>query len=284
MLMLPGDFQPAILPPAEGEQPALWFVCVAGDLLVRATAAAIELPVASSWPFAKWPTLRRLYLGSWQGQPCYAAEAEQGQLPPGWSLQGLRSLWGSLDEALLGIAGQALQLLEWDRNHQFCGRCGMPTQRRAEERARHCAGCGLMVYPRLSPVVMMRIVRDGQILLARAPRFAPGMYSVLAGFVEAGETLEQAIHREVAEEVGIRVGNLRYFASQSWPFPHSLMIAFAADYADGEIRVDGQEIVDAGWFTPDRLPGLPNPMSMAWRLIQDFVVNSGAAGGDGALR
>lgn len=277
MLMLPGDFYPAILPPADSEQPAQWFVFVGDELLVRSTEAGIELPVASVWPFAKWPTLRRLYLGSWRGWPCHAAEAERTQLPPGWSLQGLRSLWGRLDEALLGIAGQALQLLEWDRSHQFCGRCGAPTQRRAEERARYCTACTLTVYPRLSPVVMMRIVRDERILLARAPRFAPGMYSVLAGFVEAGETLEQAIHREVAEEVGIQVRNLQYFASQSWPFPHSLMVAFTADYAEGEIRVDGQEIVDAGWFAPDQLPGLPNPMSMAWRLIQDFVVN-GAAG------
>lgn len=129
----------------------------------------------------------------------------------------------------------------------------------------------MTAYPRLSPVVMVRVAREGRILLARAPRFAPGVYSLLAGFVEAGETLEQAIHREVAEEVGIRVRNLRYFASQSWPFPHSLMMAFTADHAGGEIRVDGREILDARWFAPDDLPGLPNPMSMAWRLIQDFV-------------
>ena len=129
----------------------------------------------------------------------------------------------------------------------------------------------MAAYPRLSPVVMVRVACEGRILLARAPRFAPGVYSLLAGFVEAGETLEQAIHREVAEEVGIRVRNLRYFASQSWPFPHSLMMGFTADHAGGEIRVDGREILDARWFAPDDLPGLPNPMSMAWRLIQDFV-------------
>jgi NAD+ diphosphatase len=128
-------------------------------------------------------------------------------------------------------------------------------------------------YPRLSPVVMVRVLHEGRILLARAPRFAPGVYSVLAGFVEAGETLEQAIHREVAEEVGIQVRNLRYFASQSWPFPHSLMIAFTADYAGGELQVDGREILDARWFTPNGMPGLPSPMSMAWRLIQDYLTH-----------
>ena len=275
MLMLPDEFQPALLPAGEPDAPSQWFVFAGGDLLVRSAADGVELPVASIWPFAKLPTMRRLYLGSLYGRPCHAAEVELTvSPPPGMRFEGLRALWTRLDEALLGVASHALQLIEWDRTHQFCGRCGTPTQRRAEERARHCSACGLTAYPRLSPVIMVRVVRDGQILLARAPRFAPGVYSLLAGFVEAGETLEQAIHREVAEEVNIKVGNLRYFASQSWPFPHSLMIAFTAEYAGGELRVDGRELVDAGWFAPDALPGLPSAMSMAWRLIQDFAAGT----------
>jgi NAD+ diphosphatase len=277
MLMLPNDFQPELLPLAtHHDVPGWWFVFAGGDLLVRPTTNGVELPVAAIWPFAKLRTIRRLYLGSLRGHPCHAAEVEPtAPPPPGMEFVSLRALWTQLSEALLGVAGHALQLIEWDRTHQFCGRCGAPTQRRAEERARHCAACGLTAYPRLSPVVMVRVVRDGQILLARAPRFAPGVYSVLAGFVEAGETLEQALHREIAEEVNIRVRDLRYFASQSWPFPHSLMIAFTAEYAGGEIRVDGREILDARWFSPDTLPGLPSPMSMAWRLIQDFVAGTG---------
>ena len=271
MLMLPDDFQPELLPAGDADTPNWWFVFAGGDLLVRPTASGVELPAASIWPFAKLPTTRRLYLGSLRGQPCHAAEVETTMPPPGMQFESLRALWTRLDEGLLGVAGHALQLIEWDRTHQFCGRCGAPTQRRADERARHCAACGLTAYPRLSPVIMVRVVRDGQILLARAPRFAPGVYSLLAGFVEAGETLEQAIHREIAEEVNIRVRNLRYFASQSWPFPHSLMIAFTAEYAEGELRVDGRELLDADWFAPEALPGLPSPMSMAWRLIQDFV-------------
>ena len=272
MLMLPDDFQPAILPPTDTEQPARWFVFSNnGELLIRSVDQGLELPLASIWPFAKWPTVRRLYLGTLCGQPCYAAEVDQFDAPPGWIFEGLRALWTRLDEALIGIAGQALQLLEWDRSHQFCGRCGVPTERRSAERARRCPACEWTVYPRLSPVIMVRIAHEGRILLARAPRFAPGVYSVLAGFVEAGETLEQTLHREVAEEVGLRVQNLRYFASQSWPFPHSLMIAFTADYAGGELQVDGREIIEADWFAPDDLPGLPSPMSMAWRLIQDFM-------------
>lgn len=271
MLMLPNDFEPGVVPAREGTEPGWWFAFANSELLVQPTEAGIQLPGGPVWPFVEWPPVRQLYLGMLRGRPCHAVEMPDLEPPPGMMFEGLRGLWSRLDEALLGVAGQALQLIEWDRNHQFCGRCGTPTRRRAHERARHCAACGLDAYPRLSPVIMVRVAKAGEILLARAPRFAPGVYSVLAGFVEAGETLEQAIHREVAEEVGIRIQNLRYFASQSWPFPHSLMIAFTAEYADGEVRVDGRELLDAGWFAPDRLPGLPNPMSMAWRLIQDFV-------------
>jgi NAD+ diphosphatase len=272
MLALPNQFQPAFLPPTTVDAPGYWFAFAGANLLVRPTQAGVELPMAVSWPFAKLPTVRRLYLGALQGQPCHAAEVDAtASAPPGLQFESLRNLWTHLDEELLGIASQALQLIEWDRTHQFCGRCGHPTERRAYERARYCPVCDFSAFPRLSPVIMVRIEREGEILLARAPRFASGVYSVLAGFVEAGETLEQALHREVAEEVNIQVKNLRYFASQSWPFPHSLMIAFTAEYAGGQIQVDGHELLDAGWFTAASLPGLPSPMSMAWRLIQDFA-------------
>lgn len=273
MLILPDNFEPAMLPPAGIEQPAWWFIFVHGQLLVRATETRLELPLASIWPFANWPPVRRLYLGTLQGRPCHAAEVVNAGPPPGWRFENLRGLWTQLDEATLGVAGHALQLIEWDRTHQFCGHCGTPTERRIEERARICPACQHAAYPRLSPVVMVRVVDKGRILLARAPRFAPGVYSVLAGFVEAGETLEQTIYREVAEEVGIQVYNLRYFGSQSWPFPHSLMIAFTADYAGGELQIDGREILEARWFVPNKMPGLPSPMSMAWQLIQDYLAH-----------
>jgi NAD+ diphosphatase len=275
MLMLPDDFEPGFISSATEAEPGWWFVFAGSDLLVRPTAAGVELPAAPDWPRAGWPAIRRLYLGLLRGRPCHAVEVAAPDPPSGLIFESLRGLWTRLDQALLGVASHALQLIEWDRTHQFCGCCGTPTQRRDDERARHCGACGLTAYPRLSPVVMVRVAREGRILLARAPRFAPGVYSLLAGFVEAGETLEQAIHREVAEEVGVRVRNLRYFASQSWPFPHSLMMAFTADHAGGEIRVDGREILDARWFAPDDLPGLPSPMSMAWRLIQDFTGQGG---------
>lgn len=272
MLILPASFQAAVLPPAPiAETAALWFAFANGQLMVRPTAQGLELPQATTWPFAKCTTKRRLYLGAWHGQPCYAAEVASNAAPPGWIFEGIRQLWSRVAEELLGIASYAAQLIEWDRNHQFCGHCGATTERRTDERGRRCPSCELIAYPRLSPVIMVRILRQDKILLVRAPRFAPGVYSLLAGFVEAGENLEQAVHREVAEEVGIKVRNLRYIASQSWPFPHSLMMGFTAEYAGGELRADGQEIVDAQWFSADDLPGLPSPMSMAWYLIQDYI-------------
>lgn len=211
------------------------------------------------------------YLGVLGEQHCFSAElAVDAAAPQGWIWQGLRALFGALDEAQFALAGRALQIVDWDRTHQYCGACGRTTTARTNERSRECPGCGLVVYPRLAPAVMGLVRREKELLLARAPRFPKDMYSALAGFVEPGETLEQCLEREVYEEVGIRVRRVRYFASQPWPFPHSLMIAFFADYYSGEIRVDGTEIEDAKWFDVrnlENLPRLPARISIARRLI-----------------
>ena len=206
---------------------------------------------------------------------CFSAEvAADAVAPQGWSWQGLRALFGVLDEAQLALAGRALQIVDWDRTHQYCGACGGATAIRANERARECPQCGLAVFPRLAPAVMGLVRREQELLLARSARFPEGLYSALAGFVEPGETLEQCLEREVREEVGIRIHNVRYFASQPWPFPHSLMIAFFADYHSGEVRVDGEEIVDARWFDVkdlESLPRLPARISIARRVIDAAI-------------
>jgi NAD+ diphosphatase len=164
-----------------------------------------------------------------------------------------------------------VQLLDWQAHHQFCGQCGSPTERKTTEHAMQCPQCGLVVYPRISPAVMV-LVRDGdKLLLARSPRFKPGVFSALAGFVEPGETLEQCAAREVREEVGVEIKNLRYFASQPWPFPNSLMVAFYADYAGGQITPDPTEIEAADWFSIDALPELPDPVSISRRLIDAAI-------------
>ena len=211
---------------------------------------------------------RTLYLGVLRDTHCYAAEAPgDAGTPPGMTFEGLRALFSVLDDALFALAGRALQLLEWDRSHQFCGRCGSQTELRPEERVRACPACKLTAYPRVAPAVMMLVRRGREMLLARGRHFPPGMYSALAGFVEPGESLEQCLRREVAEEVGVEVTNARYFASQPWPFPHSLMIAFTCDWVSGEIRAQEAEIESADWFDVFQLPKLPSRISIARRLI-----------------
>lgn len=211
---------------------------------------------------------RTLYLGRLRGVDCWAAEFGPGAAAPaGAAWEGLRPLFSVLDDDHFALAGRALQLLEWDRTHQFCGRCGTRTEPKREERVRVCPACKLSAYPRVAPAVMALVKREKQILLARSPHFPAGMYSALAGFVEPGESLEQCLAREVAEEVGVRIGATRYFASQSWPFPHSLMIAFVCEWQSGEIRPQAGEIEDAKWFEVLQLPKLPSKISIARRLI-----------------
>ena len=190
---------------------------------------------------------------------------------PGTRWAGLRSLFGVMPDALVAIAGRAGQLLEWDRAHRYCGVCATATIREPHERSLRCPACGHSAYPRISPAMMCLITRGKEILLARNVNFPAGRYSALAGFLEAGESVEDAIHREVDEEVGVKVKNLRYFASQSWPFPHSLMIAFTAEYAGGELTPNGHEIAEAAWFAADRLPQLPPRISIARALIDDTL-------------
>ena len=192
-------------------------------------------------------------------------------LPEGYRLDGLRVAYHTLSERDFRAAGTARQKLEWHRTHRFCSRCGVPTTRHAQQEAMACDACGLLHFPRVAPAVIVLVEREGEALLGRSPHFQKGVYSTLAGFVEPGESLEECVHREIYEEVGVRVTDLRYFGSQPHPFPHSLMIGFVARWSAGEIRIDPTEIEDAGWFRPDALPELPHPMSIARALIEDFV-------------
>jgi NAD+ diphosphatase len=210
-----------------------------------------------------------------------AAGATTGaQAPSGFRFEGLRTLFDGISYAFFAVAARALEIVEWDASHRFCGKCGTSTRLRTEERARECPACASLSYPRISPAVIVAVVRDGRILLARAARFPPGLRSVLAGYVEPGETLEECVHREVREETGIEVTNIRYFASQPWPFPHSLMIAFTAEHAGGEVVVDGREIKEADWYDAHHLPQIPGPMTVARRLIDWFceISSRGPAG------
>lgn len=213
--------------------------------------------------------LRQFYLGKQGERHCYVAEvASDFQPPPTMSFKALRqSLEEFTDDDLVLLASKASQALLWDSNTQFCGHCGAKMEFHTIEAAKSCPKCHALFYPQFSAVVMVAIRRGPELLLARSPHFPPGVYSILAGFVEIGESLEQAVHREVAEEVGIRIKNLRYFGSQPWPFPNNLMIGFIADYAEGELVIDNVEIEDAQWFLPSQLPPLPKKFTLSRRLI-----------------
>lgn len=209
-----------------------------------------------------------LLVGQWQGRPCYAAEVDRLPESVAGELVPVRSVYGLAGAEAFALAGRASQLMDWRKNHRYCGRCATPTTMKTTEFAMACPNCGLLAYPRISPAVMVLIGRGDELLLARSPHFKPGIFSALAGFVEAGETLEQCAVREVREEVGIEISNLRYFRSQPWPFPDSLMLAFFADYAGGEITPDPSEIEAAGWFSRSALPPLPDQASIARHLIE----------------
>jgi len=211
---------------------------------------------------------KALFVGTWQGLPCYAAELDSLPEKISGEMMTVRSLFSLAGAEVIYLAGRAIQLLDWQKNHQYCGRCSTPTEVKIGELCKLCPACGLACYPRISPAVMVLISRGNELLLARGPHFKPGVFSALAGFVEAGETLEQCAHREVQEEVGIEISNLRYFGSQSWPFPNSLMVAFFADYAGGEINPDPKEIEAANWFLRNALPMLPETVSIARQLIE----------------
>jgi len=292
----PERFEYLVAPPPAAD-PGHWFAFSGDRLLVEigppssAATGDLRVPARPQWarlPFGSSPgleaaALRRLYLGRLGPSHCFAAEfPADTPAPPGSSWENLRTLFSVLDDALFAIAGRALQIIDWDRTHQFCGRCGALTEPKADERVRVCPSCRLSAYPRVAPAIMALIRRGRKVLLGRGPHFPRGMYSALAGFAGPGESLEQCLAREVAEEVNVSVANIRYFASQPWPFPHSLMIAFTCDWTGGEIRPDPVEIEDAAWFDVFQLPKLPSKISIARALIDAVTGEMRQAHGGGA--
>jgi NAD+ diphosphatase len=266
------DYISLVTPPERRDEPALWFAFRKAEILVVNGADRPALPHCLDLAEHGLAPQRRQYLGLYDGKHCFAVEIHESQpLPEGWATLGLRDLFGLVETTLAALSGRAYQLLEWDRNHQYCSRCGTRTEPRTDERARSCPACGLTSYPPVSPAIMILVTHRGKLLLARKPAFPQGRFSALAGFVEPGETLEDTVIRETREEVGVEVRNIRYFGSQPWPFPHSLMIAFTAEYASGEIRPDGVEIEEARWFDPGELPKLPPPISISRRLIDTIA-------------
>ncbi len=261
-------WEPSVVPPGPPGPDTFWWhvqgsrVLVAPDGSVPTGASPVD---GAAWSEA-------LFLGMLDGRACWAADlGREVDVPDGFTLSDLRALHAVLGDRRWAVAGRAVQIVEWEHTHRFCGRCATPTEPSPGERARRCPSCGLLAFPRLAPAVITLVSRGDEALLAQGVNFGGPMYSCIAGFVEPGETLEEAVAREIREEVGVEVTDIRYQASQPWPFPHSLMLGFRATWAGGEIRIDPNEIADAGWFRRDELPMIPPAVSIARTLIDGWI-------------
>ena len=260
-------------PDSPGEEPIL-FAFRGRELLVT---HELQLPTVTQIDTYGVQAIRTQYLGRLDERHCYSAELpDDAEIGEGFRVANLHMLHGTFDEMMHALAGRAVQIVEWDRTHQYCGACAEPTELSMTDRSRMCPRCRIPMYPRLAPAMIVAVERDNQILLARSPHFPPGIVSVLAGFVEPGESAEEAVVREVFEETSIVVRDVEYFSSQAWPFPNSLMLGFRARYESGEIDIDGDEIEEANWYAADAMPTMfPGKVSISQWLIRDFLLRNG---------
>lgn len=260
--------------------PQHWVIAVMGGKLLLHRDRALPLHRQHELENVALSMCQVVHMGRWLGESCFAVEFADASLATeeslgadnlAFDLASLRSQLDKFDEQLFNLAGRALQLLHWHSYHRFCGSCGAATQLSSTERALQCRVCATLYYPKIAPCAIGVIVHGDRCLLARNARFRDGLFSAIAGFIEPGESVEEALRREIREEVGVRVGKLEYIRSQSWPFPSQLMLGYIAHYESGEIEVDGQEIVEAAWFSAQNLPQIPPPQTISGQLIQTFV-------------
>ncbi len=252
-----------------------WFILNRDhELLLTQDKESYRVPYGTKPPISKEMIGAERCIGLYDDKPCISVSLNEGNraaetltpLP-------LRRALPLIDDDLWVIAGRASQIQRWEEDNRFCGRCGEKMIEQ-DELSMYCPSCGHNVYPRISPCVIMSVIKDDEILLGRSPHFPEGMYSTLAGFVEPGETLEEAVTREIREEAGVEVSDITYEGSQVWPFPHQLMVAFTARYKSGELRVNNAELEDVGWFNRESMPKLPYQLTIARRLI-DMYINGG---------
>jgi len=256
-------------PQAEG----LVFAFAKGAILLQSNGERQQaIPTVTAVSHLSIATEQFIYLGSYQQQPCYGVHLPKDFTPAqGTATHHMFSVYPQLPTELYYVASYANHMVHWHRTHRYCGVCGHPTTFMENEGGKTCTNCGHRTYPRISPAVIVAVVKDGKLLLGASPRFKGRFYSVVAGFVDPGESLESCVVREVKEETNIDVHNIRYFGSQPWPFPDSLMVGFVADYKSGDIQVDGDELMDANWFGPDDMPPIPPGISIARRLIDWYL-------------
>ena len=240
---------------------SLYFIVLKGAMFCL---SELEIPRPVTADEFRWldvELISKTFLGSGRGTVCFAVEVK-GSVPENYVLSDLRSWLGRVEPGMFYLAGRAKQIIEWDKDNQYCGRCGVRTESHEHDRARECPQCRWIAYPRISPSSIVLVINGGKMLLARNSAWPNGMFSTLAGFVEPAESIEQTVHREIMEEVGIKVRTLKYMGSQSWPFPNSLMLGFHAVYDSGDLHFADGEIADAHWFDAENLPNIPgSPLS-----------------------
>ncbi|SMC26385.1 NAD+ diphosphatase [Clostridium acidisoli DSM 12555] len=250
----------------------LYFTFFKGSLLVKRTKGALSIPVFDEVRKLKVKYENEFFLGELAHQACFCIEASSEiNLLRDFELIPLYEIGKSIGEELFLVAGRASQILNWNNTHKFCGKCGSKTENKKDEIAKVCPNCNHVMYPVICPAIIVAVTKGDKILLAHNGGFRNNMYSLIAGFVEAGEDLKSTVKREVFEEVGIKIKNIRYYKSAPWSFPNSLMIGFFAEYESGKIKVDGKEILKADWFTKDTFPNLPQNFSLARKIIDEFI-------------
>ncbi len=256
------------------QEESIYFIFNRDKILIKANTEFLTFPTANEFKIDMIECLNKSYVWEWDCLKYYVFEADDTfSIPQGYIFEKVHTCRNHYDEKNYGRAAMAFQTLNWDKNHKYCGICGAKLSVIGKDKSKECSKCGKKVFPEISPAIIVAIFRDDKILLAHNSNFPDNLYSLIAGFVELGETLEEAAVREIREEVGIEVKNLQYFRSQSWPFPNSLMFGFTAEYVSGEIKVDGEEITDANWFTPNNFPILPGHGSIARTIIEWYIEN-----------
>lgn len=249
-----------------------WFVFISNNLLLERKNGSYSIPCSKQPPLPMKEWTPKQELPELDGHPCMAYKLD---CPPadmkGLHTIGLRESWNHLPKAAYDMASKASELLYWDSNTQYCGVCGAPMKHKTII-SKQCTNCGKEIWPQVSPAIIVRIKKEDKILLVNAKTFRRSeMYGLVAGFLETGETLEECVRREVKEEVSLTIKNIKYFGSQSWPYPCGVMVGFTADYESGEISIQEEELNRAGWFGKDNMPPIPDKMSIARQLIDDFI-------------
>jgi NAD+ diphosphatase len=274
MASLDKGFVPGLPRESVLEGPGFWVIVQGGALVVRESGGGYVLPEGErpAWLDSEKEPLS---LGLWRGRPIRTVAIGKGvTLPPGFVAEPFNAVNDRLDDRLLTLGGMALQILHWERLSSVCSLCGGGMVRIPGNRGKVCRECRHEHFPHIHPCVIVLVMRREEFLLVRKPVWPKGRYSLIAGFVDPGESLEECVHREVGEEAGVRVTNLRYVGSQNWPFPSQLMAGFIADYAGGDIAPDGDEIEDARWFCATMMPeSLPTRRSIARWIIDRYALN-----------